>query len=179
VTDAVRPDAVETDRLVLHPLPAALVARLAEGDLDGARALAPPYEITPETFADDGHVLALRHQQLLAEPDEEPWLLHAAVLRGTRQVVGRVGFHAPPDADGVVEIGYTVAPAYRRQGYALEMARGLIAWGVAHGARACLASVSPDNVASLATVARLGFVKVGEQMDEIDGLEWVHRLDLR
>jgi RimJ/RimL family protein N-acetyltransferase len=59
------------------------------------------------------------------------------------------------------------------------MARGLLGWGAAHGAVACLASVSPDNVASLATVARLGFVKVGEELDEIDGLEWVHRLDLR
>jgi hypothetical protein len=27
-------------------------------------------------------------------------------------------------------------------------------------------------------IAKLGFVKVGEQVDEVDGLEWVHRLDL-
>jgi RimJ/RimL family protein N-acetyltransferase len=169
---------IETDRLVLHSLPPALVALLAAGDLDAARATAPPYEVTLETFADDAHVLGMRHAQLTADPREEPWLYRVAVLRGTRQIVGRAGFHAPPDADGMVEIGYSVAPAFRRRGFALEMARGLMAWGAAHGATVCLASVRPDNAASLATISRLGFVKIGEQLDEIDGLEWVHSLTL-
>jgi RimJ/RimL family protein N-acetyltransferase len=170
---------VETERLLLHTLPPALVGLLARGDLDGARATDPPYAITASTFAGDDFVLRRRHGQLLADPTEEPWLYRAAVLRGSRQVIGRVGFHAPPDETGMVEIGYAVAPAFQRQGYGVEMARGLIAWGAAHGATHCLASVRPDNAASLATVARMGFVKVGEQLDEIDGLEWVHRLDLR
>jgi RimJ/RimL family protein N-acetyltransferase len=155
-----------------------MVAFLAAGDLEAARATAPPYEITPETFAGDAHVLAMRHAQLTADPLEEPWLYRVAVLRGRRQVIGRAGFHAPPDALGMVEIGYSVAPAFRKQGFALEMARGLIAWGAAHGARVCLASARPDNTASLATIARLGFVKTGEQLDDIDGLEWVHALTL-
>jgi len=30
----------------------------------------------------------------------------------------------------------------------------------------------------LATIARLGFHRTGEQMDEVDGLEWVHALRL-
>ena len=51
-------------------------------------------------------------------------------------------------------------------------------WGAAHGVRRCLASVSPHNKASLATIARPGFVRIGEQIDEIDGLEWIHALEL-
>ena len=97
----------------------------------------------------------------------------------TGEVVARGGFHAPPDAHGAVEIGYAVLPAHRRQGYAHEIACGLLAWGREHGAVRCLASVSPDNAASLATLARLGFVHTGEQMDEVDGLELVHTLELR
>lgn len=170
---------IETERLELHVLPAALVAALVDGDLDRARALDPPYDLTAQTFEGDAGVLARRYAQLEADPTEEPWLLRAAVLRGTRQVVGRIGFHAPPDDRGVVEIGYVVARAHRRAGLATEMVRGMLGWAVSQGATACLASVSPDNAASLATVARLGFVKVGEQIDEEDGLEWVHRLDLR
>jgi ribosomal-protein-alanine N-acetyltransferase len=172
------PGVIETDRLVLHSLPPALVALLASGDWDGARAMGPPFDLSDETFTDDEHVLLLRHAQLTADPGEEPWLLRVAVLRGTRQVIGRVGFHAPPDADGVVEIGYSVSPPFRGRGFAVEMAAALIAWAAARGCTACLASARPDNVASLATIARLGFVQVGEQMDEIDGLEWVHRLAL-
>ncbi|HUR14476.1 MAG TPA: GNAT family N-acetyltransferase [Mycobacteriales bacterium] len=170
---------IETERLTLHPLPAVLVARLVEGDVAAAQALALPYEITEETFADDAGVLARRHTQLTADPTQEPWLLHAAVLRGSRQVAGRIGFHAPPDEHGVVEVGYSVAPNHRKQGLATEMVAGMLGWAAEQGAVACLASVSPDNVASLATVKRLGFVKVGEQIDEEDGLEWVHRRDLR
>jgi RimJ/RimL family protein N-acetyltransferase len=36
--------------------------------------------------------------------------------------------------------------------------------------------VSPDNAASLALVRRAGFVHVGEQEDDEDGLELVHEL---
>ena len=169
---------IETERLLLHTLPPPLVALLVARDWEGARAMDPPYNITDETFAADGGVLARRHEQLTADPTEEPWLYRAAVLKGTREVIGRAGFHAPPDADAMVEIGYSVASAYRRQGFALEMARALMAWAGTQGATHCLASVRPDNAASLATIATLGFVKIGEQMDEIDGLEWVHRLDL-
>ena len=169
---------IETDRLVLYTLAPQLVALLSAGDLQGARALRLPYTIDETTFAEDKYVLGLRNAQLTADPSQEPWLYRVAVLRGTRQVIGRAGFHAPPDADGTVELGYSVVSAYRRQGFALEIARGLLTWGAAVGARVCLASVSPDNAASLATVRRLGFVKIGEQIDEIDGQEWVHSLPL-
>ena len=137
-----------------------------------------PFPIEDDTFEADEHVLGLRHGQLTADPTEEPWLYRAAVLRETGRVVGRVGFHAPPDADGAVEIGYSVAPAHRRQGLATEMAVGLIGWGASQGARTCIASVRPDNAPSLALIRRLGFVRTGEQMDEIDGLEWVFELGL-
>ena len=169
---------IVTERLVLHTLPPALVALLAAADWEAARATEPPYDISEETFSADEHVLLLRHAQLANDPDEEPWLMRVAVMKGSRQVIGRVGFHQTPDADGVVEIGYSVTPRFRRQGFAVEMAEGLIAWAAARGCSACLASARPDNEPSLATIAKLGFVKIGEQMDEIDGLEWVHRLDL-
>jgi len=169
---------IVTERLVMHTLPPALVSLLAAGDWEAARATDPPYDISDETFSDDEHVLLMRQAQLADDPDEEPWLMRVAVLKGTRQVVGRAGFHQPPDAAGVVEIGYSVTPRFRRQGFAVEMAEALIAWAASRGCTACLASVRPDNAPSLATIAKLGFVKVGEQMDEIDGLEWVHRLEL-
>jgi L-amino acid N-acyltransferase YncA len=42
-----------------------------------------------------------------------------------------------------------------------------------HGITRFLASISPDNQASLNLTAGFGFRQVGEQMDEIDGLELV------
>lgn len=168
---------VRTDRLDLHPMRLPLIEALLAGDLPAARALAP-YPIDDQTFAGDDHVLSLRRAQLQADPSELPWLYRAAVLRETGQVVARGGFHAPPDAGGMVEIGYRVQPAWRRQGLATELAAGLIGWAREHGAVRCLASTAPGNLASQAVIARLGFVRTGEQMDEVDGLEWVHELAL-
>lgn len=168
---------VRTARLDLVPLPAAVVAALVEGDHDRAAALAP-FPMDATTFADDAYVLGLRHAQLTADPAQEPWLLHAMVLREQGRTVGRIGFHAPPDEAGSVEVGYTVAEADRGRGYAVEALTGMLAWAREQGARRCVASVRPDNAASQAVVRHFAPTKVGEQMDEIDGLEEVLALDL-
>ena len=52
-------------------------------------------------------------------------------------------------------------------------------WAAQHGARVLRASIAPDNEPSLALVRRAGFVEVGEQMDEIDGLELIFEKAIR
>ena len=168
---------IATPRLDLHELSPALMRAVLARDWAAAGALAP-YPADEEAFAGSDHVLGLRIAQLEQDPSEQPWLYRASVLRETGRVVGRVGFHARPDESGTVEIGYEVLSEHRRQGLAREMAIGLLRWGAERGAVACLASVRPDNTASLALTAQLGFVRIGEQLDDIDGLEWVFRLPL-
>lgn len=168
---------LSTPRLDLHPVPLPLIDALLVGDLDAARGMAP-FPIAPHTFEGDQHVLRLRQDQLRADPSELPWLYRAAVLRETGAVVARCGFHAPPDAEGMVELGYRVQPQWRRQGLAGELATGMLAWAREQGATRCVASTTPDNGASQAVLARLGFVRTGEWMDEVDGLEWVYSLEL-
>lgn len=89
-------------------------------------------------------------------------------------MVGHVGFHARPDGEGLVEIGYSVLPAHRRQGYAREAVTALLGWGMAQpGVRRLRASVAPDNTASRGLLDSLGFRQVGTQWDERDGEELV------
>ena len=96
------------------------------------------------------------------------------VARTPRRVVGSVGFHAAPDDDGRVEIGYDIVASERRKGYAREGIRALLDWAWATGrARTCVAAVGRHNTASLALIRSFGFRHVGEQIDEIDGLELV------
>ena len=88
---------------------------------------------------------------------------------------GHGGFHGPPDADGTVEVAYSVDPAHRRRGYAKAILAALLARVDADPAvRAVRASIRPDNTGSLATIAGFGFTKIGEQWDPEDGLEDVY-----
>ena len=115
--------------------------------------------------SEDRHVLGLRKRQI-SEGDDYRWLLRAVVTRSHPTMVGRIGFHGPPDADGVVEIGYRIDSAFRRRGFGFECAARLIE-------AAERASIAPENEPSLRIAERLGFRLIGEQMDEIDGLELV------
>lgn len=156
---------IETARLALVPLDRDALARLAAGQ-------DPGLGFDPNGAFDDAlDVVRVRLAQIEEDPAAAPWLVRAIVLRAERRAVGFITFHAPPDARGMVEIGYEVLPAYRRRGYAREAAAALLAWARDHGARTVRASVSPDNVASRAMLA--GYVQVGEQLDEVDGLELV------
>ena len=96
-------------------------------------------------------------------------------------MVGFISFHhKAPDPDLLeysvlaVELGYTVEAEYRRHGYAKESAIAMIEWaGYERGVGDFVLSISPDNVPSLRLARSMGFQVVGEQMDEIDGLEHV------
>ncbi len=122
----------------------------------------------------DRSPLHYRVKQVREDPAENPWLLRLAVDRGTGELVGYGNFHARPDADGMVEIGYTVLPEFRRRGYGREIAETLWRAAAAHpDVRVLRASVAPDNEASLAIVKGAGLVEIGEQWDEEDGLELV------
>jgi RimJ/RimL family protein N-acetyltransferase len=92
-------------------------------------------------------------------------------------MLGHIGFHGPPDERGMAEMGYTVLPPFRRRGYALEAALGMMGWAQReHGVRLFRLSISPDNAPSLAMAVKMGFRQVGEQMDDEDGLEIVFEL---
>jgi ribosomal-protein-alanine N-acetyltransferase len=118
--------------------------------------------------------LKIRQEQLQQDPSTQPWLLRAIISRQPRELVGHINFHAPPDASGAVEVGYMVLPGHRRRGYATEAVEALFAWAYRqHGVRRFIASVSPDNAASLGVIAKLGFVQTGSQWDDEDGEELV------
>lgn len=171
---------IRTARFELASMSMRFMRLLLARDLEGAAA-----EIdaaVPENLPDKlDNFLQFRIADLEVDPAAQPWLGRAVVLTepdGTRRIIGSAGFHAPPDADGRVEIGYRVEPAYRRQGVATEVVLALLDWAAGeHGIRRFRASVSPLNLPSLSIIRRLGFHQVGVQIDDIDGKELVFELD--
>ena len=144
---------------------------LAGRRADAARELGA---VLPETWPGEmQRFVEIRLADLAANPAARPWLLRAIVLRApARQLVGAIGFHDPPGPARTVEIGYAVEAAHRRQGYAEEASAALCAWAAATGQiDSVLASVSPDNAASLGLIAKLGFRPTGRRWDVDDGWE--------
>ncbi|WP_328943127.1 GNAT family N-acetyltransferase [Streptomyces sp. NBC_00250] len=147
---------------------------LADGDLAGGSAEAGV--ALDEYFVSDRsrYIFGYRADQIAKDPSAAPWIARAAVSEPDGTVVGDAGFHGPPSEAGVLEVGYTVAVAYRRQGYARAMLRELLVRAAGEpGVRTVRATIKSDNKASLATIAGFGFTRVGEKGNEQDGFEFV------
>ncbi len=170
---------IHSSRFELVSMSLAFMQALLDGDLSTAEAEIGA-SVSPDLPRQLDGFLQFRIADMTTDPTAQPWLGRAIVLsdeRG-RRVIGSIGFHSPPEVDGRVEVGYRVDPEHRRQGVASEVVRALFEWANReHGVTRFRASTGPNNVASQAILARLGFRHVGRQMDDIDGEELVFELD--
>ena len=149
------------------------LSALISGDLAAASASAghalSDYLLTEEWL------WRIRRDQIAQDPPSAGWVVSAVADADSGQIVGHGGFHGPPDEHGVVEVAYSVDPLFRLRGYARAILAALLARADAEpSVSAVRASIRPDNKGSLATIKGFGFVKVGEQWDPEDGLEWVY-----
>lgn len=169
---------IRSERLDLISFTPEFIRASLAGDCAAAEAIIGlRFEAPWPGESDD--VLALRLTQLEQDPAEQPWLLRGVGLRSTGVMIGHFGFHTGPGAEylrelapGAVEIGYTIFPQFRRQGYAREAATALMDWAHReHGITCFIASISPQNEPSQKLAAQLGFVAFSSHIDEIDGLE--------
>jgi len=91
-------------------------------------------------------------------------------------IVGSFCFkNMPQHQNGQVEIGYGIAPACRKQGYATEAVALMAAEAFRHSeVNALTADTLELNSASIRVLEKNGFQRVGERYDEEDGalIEW-------
>jgi ribosomal-protein-alanine N-acetyltransferase len=134
----------------------------------------------PDEWWDERALLEMRIADLRSDPELRPWLLRAMLRRADRAMIGHIGCHWRPGAEhiaeyapGGIELGYSVFPAHRRQGYATEAVETMIAWAATQAIPTIALSIAPDNIPSLALAHRLGFTNVATRIDESDGLEEV------
>jgi RimJ/RimL family protein N-acetyltransferase len=81
---------------------------------------------------------------------------HATDSR-TATLVGTGGYMGPPDADGMVEIGYSVSEQWRGQGFATEMVAAFVERAKELGVRRVTARTLSSNPPSIAVLERNGF----------------------
>lgn len=151
---------LETPRLRI----VALTPRQCALWLDEPRRLAEALGV-PELPPPDGHLLEAMRGLFAAAREREdafPWMTSwQLLLREERAAVGSACFMAPPDAAGVVEIGYGLREPYRGRGLMAEALGALTAWALAQaGVRAVVAEIDRGNGPSRRVLQRCGFVEV-------------------
>ena len=109
------------------------------------------------------------------EPPE--WSSHLIVDPAASTVVGLGGFKGPP-RDGVVEVGYSVAPDHRGRGHATNAVTAWVRQAAAAGVSSVLASTLAGPNASTRVLERCGFERSAVLPDDRLGEIWQWRLDV-
>jgi RimJ/RimL family protein N-acetyltransferase len=140
-------------------------------ELSGPEALGSLLQVTvpsswPPGEYDRDALLYFKAQLETAGPSHAGWYNWYAIALGSdgrrESLVSGAGYLGPP-ADGSVEIGYSVVPEARGQGYASEIVQFLVARAFSFAeVERVIAQAQESNLASSTVLARCGFVAVGQ-----------------
>lgn len=155
---------LRTERLVLvsatvELLQAELTNRARFEKLLGAHV--PPHWPPP---LNDEASLRWTLELLGSDPREAGWASWYFLHRehGALLAVGNGGFKGKPDADGAVEVGYSILPDHHRHGFAPEAVRALVGWAFSHREVArVLAHTLPSLLPSIRVLEKCDFDCVG------------------
>jgi [ribosomal protein S5]-alanine N-acetyltransferase len=105
--------------------------------------------------------------QLQTATESNPWKIGFAIVHKIDNlVIGMCGFNTPPDSDGVVEIGYGIAPSYQGKGYASEAARALVDFATRDvRVKTLRAHTLAQKNASTRVLEKCGFQKISDTVD--------------
>ncbi len=162
---------IRTDvRLIEMTLGALAAEDAAPGALEALLDVAVPPGWPP--LYHDADVRAWFRARLVADPDAAGWFgwYVTATVHGIPTLVGTAGYKGPPDAAGMVEVGYSVVEAYRRQGIALAALRQLVDRAFADPRVSVVTAETPVTfTASRGLLERAGFALTGTRTDADEG----------
>jgi [ribosomal protein S5]-alanine N-acetyltransferase len=141
-----------------NELAALLRVKLADDWLgfEGAREAMPP-----------------SYEYLKAHPSALGWWTYLFIHTADKTLIGIGGFKGEADEGGTVEIGYSIAPSYRRQGLATEAARAMIAYAFSHPHVTRVdARTLPESNPSTLVLQHVGMKFEGSIQDPQDGEVW-------
>ncbi|NRB72484.1 MAG: GNAT family N-acetyltransferase [Xanthomonadales bacterium] len=157
-----RASSIESPRLYL----AAATEALIRADLEGPAALAAGLGVAPpEDWPPALHSRPVLEAVALQLRDRAEMGWHVWYLVGREAhegLVGVAGFEGRPDADGSVELAYSVLPAFQNRGYASEAVARLVQWAFSHQqVNRVTAETLPHLANSIRVLQRNGFRAAG------------------
>jgi RimJ/RimL family protein N-acetyltransferase len=162
---------IETERLQLLPCGTELLRSAIQGDQQLAQHLGVAVAENWTEFGVGPLQYAL--EKLAGNTAERGWWTYFPIHKADHKLIGSGGYKGRPSAAGSVEVGYEIAPAYRNQGLATEMTRGLIEQAFKHpSVTAIIAHTLGQENPSTRVLAKCGFEHVETIHDPDDGLIW-------
>ncbi len=165
---------IETARLKIIPCDMAHIDALQQSE----QTLAGLLEVKrAEGWLHFPEVISYVRERLEEDPDSARWGMQFFIHKEDNTLMGTGGYKGAADADGMVELGYSIAPGYQRQGLAAEAARGLMDHAFARpNVRMVDAHTLAEWNPSTKVLRRLGMTKIAEKNDPEDGDIWQWRI---
>ena len=152
----------------------------ADATIEGSTAIASLMQVIvppswpPELL--DADALQYFRDKLAADASQSAWWFYFVLRRsakGTRTLIGSAGFKGPPDADGLVEIGYGMLPEFHLQGYASEASNALVTFAFADArVQRVIAETLPELIGSMGVMRRCGMRQLDDTPNEPGGVRF-------
>jgi len=108
----------------------------------------------------------IKNLELVKEPTGfESWMI---VNQDNMTVIGDAGFKGRPNANGEVDIGYSIIKEEQKKGFGFETAKALTDWALLHeSVKDITASCFIKNTASIRILEKLGMHEVSRNTEMI------------
>jgi len=155
----------KTPRLLLRPFQEADLESFAAYRSDPGVAL---YQSWSSPFTLDQARAFLKEMEIVQVGAPGMWYQLAVERQCQSGLIGDCAFQILADDERQAQIGFTFAPAYQKQGYATEAAKGLLDYmfGKLHLHRVA-ATCDVENEASVRLLERLGMRREAELIENI------------
>jgi RimJ/RimL family protein N-acetyltransferase len=158
---------ISSDRLILIPFTLAIATSILEGNLDVLESLGLKTDkFWPDNESIETLPKIIRNLELVKEPTGfESWMI---IKQDDMAVIGDAGFKGKPNANGEVDIGYSIIEKEQKRGYGFETAKKLIDWAFSQQeVKFITASCLINNIASVKILEKLGMQEISRDEEMI------------
>jgi [ribosomal protein S5]-alanine N-acetyltransferase len=147
---------IETERLKIINFTVEMMEAFLKGNHEVEKIT--PYKVAPEypldVYKQFFDYKINRFRNFPSENDWEGIIIH----KEDNIIMGDMGFKGGPNEEGIIDIGYSIVPRYQGKGYATEMGKAMVDWGLSHSnVKKVVATCNPDNFASIRVLEKIGF----------------------
>jgi [ribosomal protein S5]-alanine N-acetyltransferase len=156
-----------SDKLIFVPFTLDFATSILEGNLDVLESLGLK---TDKNWPDNESIETLpkiiKNLELVKEPTGfESWMI---VRQDNMFVIGDAGFKGKPNANGEVDIGYSIIEKEQKRGYGFETAKKLADWAFLHpDVKHITASCLINNIASAKILEKVGMQEISRDEEMI------------